>query len=103
MARIIRFYCGMKVISLSALAFLLSLSLLVASPHGPQGAKITRNEAQHIALKSYPGGRVTSTKLETVQGTLVWSVEITRANAKPVGVTVDAMTGRVVPGKKEPH
>ncbi len=91
----------MKVISLTTLSLLLSVSLLGASPHDRKGAKITRNEAQHIALKHYPGARVTATKLETVQGVLVWSVEIAPANAKSVLVAVDAKTGRVVPGEKE--
>ena len=89
----------MKLISLSALSLLLSLSLLAASPHDPQGAKITRNEAQHIALKHYPRGRVTAAKLEKVKGALVWSIEITPANAQSVTVAVDARTGRVDPGK----
>jgi hypothetical protein len=89
----------MKLISLAALSLLLSLSLLAASPPGAKGAKITRNEAQHIALKRYPGGRVTAAKLETVQGILVWSIEITPANAQSVTIAVDATTGRVDPAK----
>jgi Predicted membrane protein len=89
----------MKLISLAALSLLLSLSLLAASPHKPKDAKITRNEAQHIALKRYPGGRVTTAKLETVQGILVWSIEITPSNAQPVTVAVDATTGLVDPAK----
>ena len=91
----------MKLISLAALCLLLSLSLLAASPPHARGAKITRNEAQHIALKQYPGGRVTSAKLETVQGVLVWSIAIARSNAATVAVAVDARTGRVDAGKKE--
>ena len=87
----------MKRISFSAVALLLSLSLLAASPHDPKGAKITKNEAQHIALKGYPGARVTAAKLENVRGILVWSIEIAPDNAKPVLVAVDAKTGRVVP------
>ena len=89
----------MKLISLTALCLLLSLSLLAASPHGPKATKITRNEAQHIALKRYPGGRVTGAKLETVQGILVWSIEISPANAQSVTVAVDATTGRLDPAK----
>lgn len=90
----------MKLISLSALSLLLALSPLAASPHDPKGAKITRNEAQHIALKHYPGGRVTAAKLEKVRGTLVWSIEIALSGAPPVAVAVDARTGRVDLGKK---
>lgn len=90
----------MKLITLSSLWLLLSLSLLAASPHDAKGAKITKNEAEHIALKHYPGSRVTAAKLETVQGTLLWSIEIARSNAKPVAVAVDARSGRVVPREK---
>ncbi len=85
----------MKLISLSALSLLLSLSLLAASPRDPKGAKITRNEAQHIALKHYPGARVTTAELETVHGILVWSIAIAPPNAKAVAVAVNAQTGRV--------
>ena len=90
----------MKLLSLSALSLLLSFSLLTASPSDSKDAKITRNEAQHIALKQYPGARVTAAKLETVQGTLVWSIQIALPDAKTVAVGVDAQTGRVVPGKE---
>jgi uncharacterized membrane protein YkoI len=86
----------MKLISLSALSLLLSLSLLTASPQDSKGAKITKNEAQHIALKHYPGARVTTAELETVHGILVWSIEIKPPNAKAVVVAVNAKTGRVV-------
>ncbi len=91
----------MKLLSFSALSLLLSISLLTASPHDPKGANITKNEAEHIALKLYPGARVTAAKLEKGKGTLVWSIEVTRSNAKPVAVAVDAKTGRIVPGKRE--
>jgi uncharacterized membrane protein YkoI len=87
----------MKLLSLTVLSLLLALSLLAANPHDPKGAKITRNEAQHIALKRYPGGRVITAKLETVQGILVWSIEISPSNAPSVTVAVDARTGRVDP------
>jgi uncharacterized membrane protein YkoI len=82
------------------LSVLLSLSLLAASPPDSKDAKITRNEAQHIALTQYPGARVTAAKLETVQGTLVWSIQIALPDAKAVVVAVNAQTGRVVPGKE---
>ncbi len=91
----------MKLISLWALALLLFFPLLVARPYAPGNAKITKNEAQHIALKQYPGAWVTAAKLETVQGTLIWSIQITSPHAKPVAVAVDARSGRVVTGKKE--
>jgi uncharacterized membrane protein YkoI len=74
-------YSRMRLISHSALSSVLCLSLQ-ASPLDPKGtAKITRNEAEHIALKQYPGGRVKMAKLETVDGKLVWSIEIANPNS----------------------
>ena len=89
----------MKLLSFSALVLLLFLSLLTASAQNPKSAKITRDEAQHIALKQCPGARVTAAKLETVHGVLVWSIEVASPNAKSFAVAVDAQTGRIRLGK----
>jgi uncharacterized membrane protein YkoI len=87
-----------KLFSFAALWLLLCFSFLSASPPGPKGdAKITKNEAEHIALMSYRGARVTAAKLEKVPGRLVWLIEIAPPKSKPaVAVTVDAMSGRIV-------
>ena len=90
----------MKLISLSALSLFLTVSLLVAGPHHRRDAKITKNEAEHIALKHFPGARVTAAKLETARGILVWSIVIAPGNAQRVAVAVDARTGRVVSDEK---
>ena len=88
----------MKLLSLMALSLLLCFSLLSASPLDPEGqAKITKNEAEHIALKRYPGARVTAAKLEKVAGGMVWMIEIAPPKSKPViAVSVDAISGRIV-------
>lgn len=93
----------MKLISIAACGILLCCATLQASPRPSQGrAKITKNEAEHIALKHFPGGQVTGAKLEKVQGKLVWSLEIAPAKSKPSQhVEVDAMTGRIAAGVKE--
>ena len=98
-------HCWMKLIFLSGLSLLLSLSFLSASPSARlDGAKITKNEAQHIALQHYPGTRVTAAKLETVQGKLVWSIELMQPKSKPVTVVaVDAISGRIAAPKKDVH
>lgn len=91
----------MKLFLLTALSLVLSLSLLQASPRAAEkgGAKITKNEAEHIALKHHERARVTAAKLETVAEKLVWSIDI--AQGKNVThVAVDAMSGRIVPVKK---
>jgi uncharacterized membrane protein YkoI len=88
----------MKLLSFAVLGLLFCFSFLSASPPGPKGdAKITKNEAEHIALKGYPGARVTAAKLEKVMGRLVWLIEIAPPKSKPaVAVRVDAMSGRIV-------
>lgn len=88
----------MKLLPLTVLALLLCFSGLSGNPLHPEGgAKITKNEAEHIALKRYPGARVTAAKLERMAGQLVWLIEIASPKSKPnVAVTVDAMSGRIV-------
>ncbi len=83
----------MKLIRFAAFSVLLCSSTLQASPLDPKGgAKITKNEAEHIALKRFPGAHVTWSKLETEDGKLVWSLEL----AGPAQhVAVDAMTGHI--------
>ena len=95
----------MKLIFLSGLSLLLSLSLLSASPHDAKaGAKITKNEAQHIALQRHPGARVTAAKLEKMRGKWVWSIEILEPKAKLVtAVAVDAVSGRIARGRRDRH
>ena len=92
----------MKLISLTALSLLLCFSFLSASPlEAKGGAKITKNEAEHIALENYPGARVTAAKLQDVTGRLVWLIEIAPPKSQPaVTVMVDAMSGRIVSDKK---
>ncbi len=91
----------MKLFSLAVCSLLLGLSFLDASPLDRKGdAKITKNEAEHIALRQYPGARVTAAKLETIEGALVWSIEISQPKLKEsTMVAVNARSGRIVPGK----
>ena len=93
----------MKLISLAVCGFFLCGATLQANPLDPPGnAKITKNEAEHIALKRFPGGQVTAAKLEKVEGKLVWALEIAPANSKPAQhIEVDAMTGRIAGGAQE--
>ena len=90
----------MKVISLAALSLVVGLSLQ-ASPLDTKAVKITKNEAEHIALKQYPGAHVKMAKLGMVDGKLVWSVELADAKSQqPIELGVDATTGRVVSPRK---
>ena len=60
-------------------------------------AKITRNQAQHLALAKVSHGRVTTAELEREHGILIWSFDITQPGTRNISeVQVDAKTGRVV-------
>lgn len=94
-------YHGMKLLTLLALAFLVAFSpFAVASPRHP-ATHITRNEAQHLALRDYPGGRVTAANLDRSRGRPVWQIAIAEPNANAVvHLSVDATSGRVLSGAK---
>ncbi len=88
----------MKPIFLALCSLFLCFSPLRASPHNPQRkAKITKNEAEHLALKKFPEARVTAAKLETAQGQLVWSLQLVeQGKGAAHKVAVDATSGRIV-------
>ncbi len=86
----------MKVFSLSLLSLFLGLALAGANPLPKEpGSKITRNEAQHIALRQSKDARVTAAKLETIEGKKIWVIEIAQGKRREA-VHVDAVSGRVV-------
>jgi hypothetical protein len=60
-------------------------------------AKITRAEAEKIALAKAPGGTIKEGEIEKEKGKLIWSFDITTPGTKDITeVNVDAMTGEVV-------
>lgn len=90
----------MKFFSLSALSLLLGLSLAWANPLAKEpGSKITKNEAQHIALRGHKAARVTAAKLETIEGKKIWVIEIAHGKRETT-VHVNAVSGRVVAPQK---
>lgn len=87
----------MKFFSVFALCLVFGLSSLSASPlEKKPGSKITKNEAEHIALRNHKGARVTAAKLDTIKGRKIWVIEIAQGQHQTT-VQVDAVTGRVVP------
>ncbi len=90
----------MKVLSLFALSLFLGLSLAGANPLPKEpGSKITKNEAQHIALRQHKDARVTAAKLETIEGKKIWVIEIAQGKRQTT-VHVNAVSGRVVSTQK---
>ncbi len=97
----------MKLVTLVALSALI-ISPPVAKGSGRRGdskahsghTRITRNEAQHLALHGYPGGRVTAADLDRSHGHPVWLIEITRPHAHHlVHLSIDANSGRILTRK----
>ena len=60
-------------------------------------AKVSKAEAERIALGTVPGGTVKEGELEKEKGKLIWSFDIATAGTRDITeVHVDAVTGKVV-------
>jgi len=65
-------------------------------------AKITKGEAEHIALAKVPHGSVKSAEIENEKGHLVWSFDIAQPGIRDITeILVDAKTGRIVSTQSE--
>jgi uncharacterized membrane protein YkoI len=65
-------------------------------------AKITKPEAEKIALAQAPNGTIKEGELENEKGRLIWSFDIATPGTKDITeVQVDARTGQVVTIEKE--
>jgi uncharacterized membrane protein YkoI len=92
----------MRLVVFLILALALTLVPLEARSQGSHGKpKITKNEAEHIALSHHHGARVTAAKLEEMDGKMVWLIEVSNTKSERISeVTVDARSGRVLSDKK---
>jgi uncharacterized membrane protein YkoI len=60
-------------------------------------AKISKADAQAIALSKVPNGTVKDCELERERGTIIWSFALNTPDSKDITeVNVDAITGNVV-------
>lgn len=65
-------------------------------------AKITRAQAESIALAKVPNGTIKEGELEKEKGKLIWSFDIATPGAKDITeVAVDAKTGEIASIEKE--
>jgi uncharacterized membrane protein YkoI len=72
-----------------------------ASPDAAE-AKVSRDQAEKIALAQVPGGTVKEAELEREHGKLVWSFDIATADSRQVmDVEIDAETGAVLEVEKD--
>jgi uncharacterized membrane protein YkoI len=59
-------------------------------------AKVTKSQAEKIALTKIWGGIVKSAELEKEHGLLIWSFDIAKPGTKIItGIQVDAKTGKI--------
>jgi uncharacterized membrane protein YkoI len=65
-------------------------------------AKVTKAEAERIALDKVPGGTIKEAEIEKEKGKLIWSFDVATPGTREITeVNVDAMTGAVVDISKE--
>ena len=70
---------------------------------GSQGqAKVTKEQAEKVALARVPAGTIKSAELETEHGKLIWSFDISRPKtANITEIQVDAKKGTIVSEETE--
>jgi uncharacterized membrane protein YkoI len=60
-------------------------------------AKVSRTEAEKIALAKVPGGTITEGELEKEKGKVIWSFDIATPGTTDITeVQVDALNGQIV-------
>ena len=65
-------------------------------------AKISKADAEKIALEKVPGGTIKEGELEKEKGKLIWSFDMaTPGTTDTTEVHVDAITGAVLSNEKE--
>lgn len=90
------------VLSVSLLAF---ASLVSAEPSQSaliKQAKITKGEAEHLALERVPHGSIKSAEIENEKGHLVWSFDISTPGTRDITeVLIDAKSGEMISQQTE--
>lgn len=65
-------------------------------------AKITKAEAEHIALAKVPHGSIQSAEIEKEKGHVVWSFDIAGPGTHDITeILVDAKTGKIISTQTE--
>jgi hypothetical protein len=85
--------------ALSSLMFAFT-SLAFAEPRQAEltkQAKISKTEAEHIALARVPHGSIKSAEIENEKGHLVWSFDISTHGTRNITeILVDAKSGKII-------
>ena len=65
-------------------------------------AKVSKADAEKIALAQAPNGTIKESELEREKGKLLWSFDVATPDSKDITeVNVDAITGKLVSVEKE--
>jgi uncharacterized membrane protein YkoI len=94
----------MKRILMAVLVALAVAGAYAAEPTQAQlrkEAKISMRKAKSIALKTVPGGKISSAELEKEGGKLIYSFDIKTTAGGITEVNVDAINGKVVAMQNE--
>ncbi len=63
-----------------------------------QEGKITKNEAEHLVLRKFPGAKIRKCELKTSNGHGIWVLDLVKAGANtPSKVQVDGRSGKMLP------
>jgi hypothetical protein len=82
---------------MARLKVLLVILLLCLSPLSQAQQRISRAEAEKIALARVPGGKTLTGKLEKEKGRQIWSFDISMPGSRNITeVWIDARTGEVL-------
>ena len=82
---------------MARLSVLVVILMLCISPLSQAQQRISRAEAEKIALARVPGGKTISGKLEKEKGRQIWSFDIRMPGSRNITeVWVDARTGEVL-------
>ena len=86
----------------AALALALGLGCATTQTKLDANAKVSKADAEKIALTRAPGGSIKESELEKEHGRLVWSFDIATPGTSDITeVQVDAVTGEIVSVEKE--
>jgi hypothetical protein len=87
------------------LVFGFAVAMFAAEPSQPElvkQAKITKAQAEQIALAKVSRGIVKSAEIENEKGRLVWSFDIARPGTHDITeILVDAKTGKIISTQSE--
>jgi uncharacterized membrane protein YkoI len=86
-----------NIVPFATMVGLLAASLIACSSPNVKDAKISKAEAQKIALARVHNGTIKESELENEKGKLIWSFDVATPGTKNITeVNVDAITGEII-------